>query len=156
MTAPPPEATTSAPPGGGLTQFAPGTSGNPRGRPCGSRNRSTIAMGRLLAARANDLVTSIIAQAIDNGDSRAAKLMVEMISAADEHDAMQDIAEMPTTSRADIEALTTNILAMATAGTLTPATAGRLIDVLGKAMEILPAPPKAARPRRGKGKADGQ
>lgn len=147
MTASPTPSEPTASDRDGTGRFAPGQSGNPSGRPKGTRNRLTIQMGRTLAEKASDLAKSIAAQALDGGDAKAARVMIDMIAAAEEHDALQEIAQMPTACRTDIEALASRIAQFATEGAVSPVTAGRLLDVLQKTADLLPrrrAPKKAA------------
>lgn len=59
-------------------QFAKGRSGNPAGRPVGSRNRATVAAQALLDGDAERLTQAAIAQALA-GDSQAMRLCLERI-----------------------------------------------------------------------------
>ena len=64
--------------GGGSTRFRPGTSGNPRGRPKGSRNRSTIVAERLLDGDVEELVGRLVAEARE-GKPWALRLVIDRI-----------------------------------------------------------------------------
>src|ERR1700750_2162712 len=55
--------------------FQPGQSGNPRGRPAGSRNRVTALLDHLAEADAGDVLRAIIAKA-RAGDPRCADLVL--------------------------------------------------------------------------------
>ena len=59
-------------------QFAPGTSGNPAGRPLGSRHRTTIALEALLDGDAEKLTRRAIELA-EQGDPTALKLCMERL-----------------------------------------------------------------------------
>src|SRR5215470_2508081 len=60
-------------------QFQPGESGNPAGRPPGSRNRKTLEVEAILAERAEATATSILDRA-DRGDPAAMRLCMERIA----------------------------------------------------------------------------
>src|SRR5580700_10393017 len=60
-------------------RFAPGQSGNPAGRPPGSRNRKTIAVEEVLAVTAQETVKLIIARA-QSGDPTAMRLCMEQMA----------------------------------------------------------------------------
>jgi Family of unknown function (DUF5681) len=59
------------------SKFKPGRSGNPGGRPPGTKNKKTL-VGAALEARAEDVAKAVVAAAID-GDMQAAKLVLERI-----------------------------------------------------------------------------
>ena len=60
-------------------RFQPGQSGNPAGRPRGSRNKSTVIMEKLLDDSAGKLTTAAIAQAIA-GDPAALRACIERVA----------------------------------------------------------------------------
>src|ERR1051326_3283222 len=89
--------------------FAKGESGNPNGRPKGSRNRLTVKLEELVFGRAEEIVQKVTEQAL-SGDQFAQKLYFERMlpknltrpacfempplpSAADLDDAMQAVIE---------------------------------------------------------------
>jgi hypothetical protein len=59
-------------------QFPPGVSGNPAGRPRGSRNRATLLASQLREGEA-ELVARIVIEAALAGDMRMAKFLLERI-----------------------------------------------------------------------------
>jgi hypothetical protein len=59
-------------------RFDKGTSGNPRGRPGGSRNRSTLAAEAMLEGEAEQLTRKLLDRAHD-GDLTALKLCLDRI-----------------------------------------------------------------------------
>lgn len=61
-------------------QFLPGTSGNPAGRPRGSRNHSTLAAQALLEGEAEQLTRTAINKALE-GDGMALRLCLERLIA---------------------------------------------------------------------------
>jgi Family of unknown function (DUF5681) len=60
-------------------QFQPGQSGNPNGRPPGSRNKKTLAMEEMLAEQAEAAVKKILRMA-EEGDPTAMRLCMERMS----------------------------------------------------------------------------
>jgi hypothetical protein len=61
-----------------LTRFKPGQSGNPNGRPKGSRHRVTLLAEQLVDGAAEDVVNKIIEHAM-HGEPNALKLLMERI-----------------------------------------------------------------------------
>ncbi len=59
-------------------RFTPGQSGNPNGRPAGSRNRVTIALEELMAGEAEGLTRKAIELALA-GDGPALRLCMERV-----------------------------------------------------------------------------
>jgi len=62
-------------------QFQKGQSGNPAGRPRGSRNRTTILMQALLADRAEAIGRKVI-QLAEDGDMAAIRLCMDRLAPA--------------------------------------------------------------------------
>lgn len=60
------------------TRFKPGQSGNPKGRPAGSRNKATLALERLLDKDAKAITAKAISLA-KSGDTVALRLCLERI-----------------------------------------------------------------------------
>lgn len=65
----------------GTTQFRPGQSGNPKGRPTGALNRATIAAQALLDGEAEALTRAAVELALQ-GNVQALKLCLERICPA--------------------------------------------------------------------------
>lgn len=61
-----------------MPRFAPGQSGNPRGRKAGSRHRATLLAERLLEGDAAAVVRAVVAAARD-GDMAAGKLVLDRV-----------------------------------------------------------------------------
>ena len=68
--------TTAAPRG---RPFQPGQSGNPNGRPKGSRNKTTLLAEALLAGEAEAITRKLIEKALD-GDGAALRLSLERLA----------------------------------------------------------------------------
>ncbi len=60
-------------------RFQPGQSGNPAGRPRGSRNRRTVIVEKLLDDRAGDLTNAAITRATD-GDPAALRACMDRVA----------------------------------------------------------------------------
>ena len=60
------------------TSFASGKSGNPAGRPRGSRNKSTLLLEKLMVDDGEGVVRSVVNLA-KNGDVQAARLVLDRI-----------------------------------------------------------------------------
>ena len=62
-----------------IGQWSPGVSGNPAGRPIGSRNKSTVYLEELLRSRQEALVEKAIELALDKNDPVALRLCIERL-----------------------------------------------------------------------------
>ena len=60
------------------TRFRPGQSGNPNGRPAGSRSKVCVALDALAGGEAEEIVKSMIASA-KGGDGQAGRTILERI-----------------------------------------------------------------------------
>lgn len=59
--------------------WKPGQSGNPKGKPPGTRNRATMAVLALMETGAEDITKAVI-EAARNGDLAAARLVLERLA----------------------------------------------------------------------------
>src|SRR6187200_3080122 len=59
-------------------RFKPGQSGNPQGRPAGSRSKVCVALDALAEGEAEEIVTAMIASA-KGGDGQAGRTILERI-----------------------------------------------------------------------------
>ena len=120
----------------GGSQFPPGQSGNPAGRPKGARNKATLALETLLDGQAEALTQKAIELAL-GGDMMALRMCLDRILPA-RRDRPVSI-EMPTiNTAADAKEASAALLAAVAAGSLTPSEAaeiGKLIDAYVKAVE---------------------
>jgi hypothetical protein len=118
------------------TRFKPGQSGNPSGRPCGSRNKATLAIDALLDGEAEKLTRKAIDLA-NGGDLQALKLCMDRIVPPRRDrpvtftlPVIEGPAQAPTAMAA--------VLKAAADGELTPMEAGeiaKLLDVYVRSVE---------------------
>jgi hypothetical protein len=117
-------------------QFKPGQSGNPGGRPRGSRNKTTLAVEALLDGEAEVLTRKAIELA-KAGDLSALRLCLDRIAPARKDRPVH--FELPKLERAaDAVAASAAIVAAVASGELTPSEASELskvIDAFTRAME---------------------
>ncbi|MCK1460650.1 hypothetical protein IVB34_20325 [Bradyrhizobium sp. 2] len=118
------------------SRFRPGQSGNPNGRPMGSRNKTTIAVEALLNGDAKALTTKAIELA-KNGDLQALRICMDRIVPPRRDRPVT--FEMPKLETAqDAAAAVSSLLASVAAGDMTPSEASevsKVIDVYVKAKE---------------------
>ncbi len=117
-------------------QFKPGQSGNPAGRPTGARNKTTLAVERLLDGEAATLTRKAIELA-KSGDLTALRLCLERIAPPRKDRPV--IFALPKLRRAaDAVKASAAIAQAVAAGELTPAEASelsRLVDGFTRAVE---------------------
>ena len=116
--------------------FQKGRSGNPEGRPRGSRNATTLALETLLDGQATALTQKAIDLAL-TGDMAALRLCLDRILPP-RKDRPVSFALPPIKSAQDAAAVVSAVLAAVAAGEITPSDAaeiGKLIDSYVKAFE---------------------
>ena len=109
-------------------QFQRGESGNPAGRPRGSRNRTTILMRDLLAGRAEAIGQKLVELA-ENGDIAAIRICMDRLAPAGKDEPL-DVGLPPIEKPADSVAAAQAIVAAVAAGDLTAAEAAGLAKVV--------------------------
>ena len=117
-------------------QFQRGESGNPAGRPRGSRNRTTILMRDLLAGRAEAIGQKLVELA-ENGDIAAIRICMDRLAPAGKDDPVH-VGLPPIEKPADSVAAAQAIVAAVAAGDLTAAEAAglaKVVDVYVRAVE---------------------
>jgi hypothetical protein len=108
--------------------FEKGASGNPAGRPRGSRNRATLLMEGLLADDAEAIGRKAIAMA-KQGDMAAIRLCMDRLAPVRKGEPVA--FELPPLDKpADSMAAAAEIVAAAAAGELTPSEAADLAKVV--------------------------
>jgi Family of unknown function (DUF5681) len=116
--------------------FAKGRSGNPRGRPAGSRNKSTIAAALLLEGQSEALTQKAVELAL-SGDPGAMRLCLERILPACRERAVE-FALPPIESAADIAPAMKAVTAALARGIITPGEGeaiARIVDTFVRAIE---------------------
>jgi hypothetical protein len=117
-------------------RFAPGQSGNPAGRPAGSRNKATLAIDALLDGEALTITRKAIALA-KKGDMQALKLCMDRI-VPPRRDRPLAFALPPIASPGDAATAMGALLKATADGELTPLEAGevaKLVDTYIRTVE---------------------
>jgi len=109
-------------------RFRKGVSGNPNGRPKGSRNNATLAAEALLAGEAEKLTRKCIDLALD-GDPIALRLCMERIYPA-RKDRPVEFSLPPINTARDAADVMSSVMNAVAAGQLTPADAAELSKVV--------------------------
>jgi hypothetical protein len=121
--------------GGG--RFQKGKSGNPNGRPPGSRNKTTLAVDALLDGEAETLTRKAIEKAKE-GDMAAIRLCMDRIAPA-RKDRPVTFSFPRIAGAADAAKASAALLAAVSGGEITPSEAaeiGRLLETYVKTLEI--------------------
>ena len=118
------------------TRFKPGQSGNPNGRPAGSRHRTTLAIDALLEGDAEKITRKAVTMALA-GDSVALRLCLDRLAPA-RKDRSVTFALPSIETIADAAKASGALLNAVASGELTPSEAaelGKLIEAHVKAVE---------------------
>ena len=116
-------------------KFQPGQSGNPAGRPPGSRNKKTIALEESFLERADEVLNHFIDRAKD-GEKTAMRLCMERISAPRRERPVAielPVIESPTDARKAIAVVTAELAE----GSLTITEATRLIALIDRTLRLV-------------------
>lgn len=123
-------------PGKASTRFKPGQSGNPAGRPKGSRNATTVAVESLLDGQATALTEKAVELAL-GGDMAALRLCMDRIVPPRKDRSVT--FDLPAINNAtDAAVVMSAVLSAVSAGEITPSDAGeisKLVDAYVKAYE---------------------
>jgi hypothetical protein len=109
-------------------RFQKGQSGNPRGRPAGSRNSATLACEALLEGQAEALTQKAVEMALD-GDTVALELCMERIYPP-RKDKLVEFPLPPIHTARDAADVMSSIMNAVATGQLTPADASELSKVV--------------------------
>jgi hypothetical protein len=117
--------------------FRPGQSGNPAGKPKGTRHKATLAIEALLEGEAEALTRRAVEMAL-NGDMQALRICMDRLAPMRrDRPVTFDLPMMETIE--DLSKATKAILIAVAAGELTPSEAaelGKLVDAHAKAIEV--------------------
>ena len=109
-------------------RFQPGQSGNPAGRPHGSRHKTTLAMEALLEGEHEKLTRKAVDLALE-GDTVALRMCLDRL-APPRKDAPISFELPPVRSAADAVGASSALLAAVASGEVTPDEAGRVMALL--------------------------
>jgi len=131
----------------GGTQFQPGQSGNPNGRPKGSRNAATLALESLLDGEA--LTRKAVELAL-TGDIAALRLCLDRILPP-RKDRPVSFEMPPINNAVDARAASAALLAAVASGDLTPSEAsevGKLLDGCVRPIKVTDLLSNLAKPKK--------
>jgi hypothetical protein len=131
---------------GADTRFKPGRSGNPGGRPKGSRNKATVAIEALLDGEGEEITRKAIELA-KNGDMGAIRVCMDRI-APPRRERHVTFALPKMQKACDAVAASAAIVEAVSGGELTPSEAGELIKVVENYARTLQASDFEARLER--------
>ena len=121
----------------GGTQFTPGISGNPNGRPRGARNKTTLAIEALLDGEAEGLTRKAVELAL-GGDTVALRLCLErVLPSRKDRPVSFSLPEIHTA--ADAVKASAALLQAVAAGDVTPSEAAELGKLLESHTRVLEA-----------------
>ncbi len=118
------------------TRFKPGVSGNPKGRPLGSRHKATMAVDTLLDGEAEKLTRMAVDLAL-SGDTVALRLCLDRIAPV-RKDRPITFALPAIEATADVVKASAALLQAVASGELTPSEAaelGKLVEAHVRAIE---------------------
>lgn len=127
-------------------QFEKGQSGNPAGRPKGSRSRSTLAIEAILEGEAEAITRKVIELALD-GDGPALRMCMDRI-APPRKDRHVPFTLPPIVTAADAMKANAALVAAVADGELTPSEAsdlGRLVETVIRGIELTDVQERLAR-----------
>jgi hypothetical protein len=112
----------------GRGQFLPGTSGNPAGRPEGSRNRATLALQDALASDGERVLRKAVEMALAGNEVAIRLLLERMLPVAKERIISLDLPEVK--ELPDIAEAIRRVVDAAASGEITAADADSLLKLL--------------------------
>lgn len=117
--------------------FKKGKSGNPKGRPVGSRNTVSILLDNLMSDEAVALTKKAIKMALDGDGQTLRALLDKLLPNRKDNPISIKLPKITTTG--DLPKITASILQAVSDGELTPSEASgiaRLVEMHGKAIEV--------------------
>src|SRR5262249_56812376 len=121
--------------------FEPGRSGNPNGRPKGSRNRITRALEELIDGKAEALVAKAIEKALEGDSSMLRALLSRTVPARRARTVELELPSIETA--ADAPAASAAVLAACTCGEISPAEADAIMALIRPHVHIIEATGRA-------------
>jgi hypothetical protein len=108
--------------------FEPGKSGNPKGRPRGSRNKASLAAEALLEGEADAIIRKVVEKA-KQGDPTALRLCLErLLPPRRDRPVAFDLPKIEST--ADVIAASSSVVAACAEGALSPDEAARVMNLI--------------------------
>jgi hypothetical protein len=115
--------------------FPPGVSGNPSGRPKGSRNKLTVAAEEIIGADWSTIIQKLVEKA-KNGDASAIRLCLDRLMPVRKERAIEfDLP--PITSAADAAAASASVLEACANGTITPDEGSKMMALIASHIKTL-------------------
>jgi hypothetical protein len=116
--------------------FEPGKSGNPKGRPKGSRNQATILAETLLGGEAEAITRKLIDTALE-GDTTALRLCLERLSAPRRERRVAFELPEKIETIADAARASSMVLTECAAGNLSPSEASEIMALISSHIRVL-------------------
>jgi hypothetical protein len=116
-------------------QFKNGTSGNPSGRPAGSRNKTTLACELLLEGEAEELITTLVAKA-KSGNIQALGMCLDRLLPA-RKDRSINLAARDISNLQDLPLQFQDITTAIVEGNITPSEGESLSNILTSHSKIM-------------------
>ena len=115
--------------------FEPGKSGNPNGRPKGSRNKTTLAIEALFEGE-SEAITRKLLEMAKEGDMTAVRLCLErLLPPRRDRLVAFDLPEIE--CAADAANASSAVVAACAEGDLTPSEAAQVIDLIARHVRVL-------------------
>jgi hypothetical protein len=117
--------------------FEPGQSGNPGGRPKGSRNRVTQAVETLIHGQAEALGAKAVEMALAGDASMLRALLSTLVSARRDRTVEFELPKIETA--ADVLAASSAVIAACAGGDVSPSEAGKIMELIATHVRTIEA-----------------